>query len=78
MIIDFRPLNAFCEDLSVKYDSIDDVKLAFAQKRASYLASFDVKDGYHHFGIARAFRHFFQFVVNGEYYEANTLPFGWN
>lgn len=43
-----------------------------------YLASLDIKDGYHHFAIHESFRKFFQFCVNGTYYEALTLPFGWN
>ena len=59
MIVDFRPLNAFCSDLPVKYDSIEDVKLAFSQGGIRHLASFDIKDGYHHFAINPLFRKFF-------------------
>ena len=55
MIIDYRPLNKHCQDVDVKFDDIADLKLAFAHKQVTYLASFDVKDGYHHFKIHDAF-----------------------
>lgn len=79
LIVDSRPLNAFCADLPVRFDSIEDVKLLFnGDKKVRSVASLDVKDGYHHFAINHLFREFFAFHLDGAFYEAACLPFGWN
>ena len=59
LIIDMRPYNAHCADLPVHYDDLRSLKQFWARP-VHYLFSFDIKDGYHHFGIHPAHRRFFQ------------------
>lgn len=79
LIIDYRKVNDFCCKLPVHYDSLDDVRMLFGSTRpVRSLASIDVSDGYHHFLINSDFARYFAFHIEGEYFQANTLPFGWN
>lgn len=77
LITDFRPLNEACETLPVSYDDLRSLRHAFGRK-VGCLFSVDLKDGYHHVGLHRSAWHLFQFHIQGEVFEATTLPFGWS
>lgn len=70
-------MNKHCKPLPVQFDDLRALRLLF-HRRVRSLFSFDLKDGYHHVSIHRDAWHLFQFHIQGEYFEATTLPFGWN
>ena len=72
-----RPINKFFTDLPVTYDDISKLRFAFSRLPSSFF-SFDVTDGYHHIAVDPEYRQYFQYNVNGECFECNSLQFGYN
>ena len=69
LVIDMRPFNSYCEPLPVAYDDISALRPLFARKVSSFW-SFDLQDGYHHFGIHPDYLKYFRWDLDGVVWES--------
>lgn len=76
LVVDLRPLNKHCAPRPCRYDTLKTFR--GMARRGDVMASFDLKDGYHHLAIREEDRKYFTFVMNGEVFRCAALPFGWN
>ena len=58
-------------------DDVRHLRHLFA-RRVTSLASFDIKDGYHHFKLADSVQHLFTWHIAGDFFRSTTLNFGWS
>lgn len=70
-----KHLNTYFEFPAVKFESLAILK--FAPSNASSAISIDISDAYHHLRIHEKLEQFFQFKIDGVFYIARGLPFGW-
>ena len=76
LVMDFRWLNSHCREFKCRFETLK--ALQRLARRGDYMFSFDLQDGYHAIGIAPEDRKYFTFCLDGEYFQAAALPFGWN
>lgn len=57
-----RPINAYFEDLPVEYGDYSHLRYCFTEL-PQFLFSFDLQDGYLHFGVAEEAQQHFQFNI---------------
>lgn len=72
-IIDLRRLNSALKKLKCRYGRLTQLSKA---RGCHSLISFDLKDAYHHVGIATEHQKYLGFSVNGITYISCCLPFG--
>ena len=51
--------------------------LRHAPPEVDHAFSIDISDAYHHPRLAPEIEHLFQFKIDGEFFQARGLPFGW-
>ena len=76
LVLDLRLLNPFVEVGKMKFENIDTASQFF--KRNQYLATFDLKSGYHHIDIRTEDQTLLGFQWNNHYYTYTSLAFGLN
>ena len=48
-----------------------------ADMHVNFGVSVDISDAYHHLRLSAKIEHYFQFKIDGQFYVARGLPFGW-
>ena len=76
LVIDLRHLNSFCQDYTVKYQTL--ATLSRWGVKGSYGFSWDLMDGYHAIGIRRQDKKYFTMNLQGRLIQIAVLPFGWS
>lgn len=76
LVIDLRFLNQHFTFNKVKFESLPILK--FAPTTSQFAVSIDISDAYHHLRIHDDILKYFQFKIDGIFYEAVGLPFGWS
>ena len=76
LVIDLRHVNSFCQDYTVKYQTL--ATLSRWGVKGSYGFSWDMMDGYHAIGIRRCDRKYFTMNMQGTLVQLAVLPFGWS
>ena len=76
MVVDFRHLNCFCRDMSVKFETLKSVR--HLARPGDWMLSFDLADGYHAVGIHPDHQKYMTFSIGGQLYSCSSLPFGWS
>ena len=51
--------------------------LRFAQRGLKFGAKVDLSDAYHHIRLHPSIAPFFQFTLDGKFYQCIAVPFGW-
>lgn len=74
LILDLSDMNKNLEKYHVKFE--DMTKIRNVLPRHGFMTCFDLKSGYHHLLIHRAFRNYLGFEWKGKVYVFNVLPFG--
>ena len=75
LVLDLKFLNKYFDFPKVKFENLTVLKHASPQVK--YATSIDISDAYHHLRVADSIKCYFQFKINGEYFIAVGLPFGW-
>lgn len=75
LIVDLRRLNKSCVPYRCRFETLR--VLGRLASRGDWMFSFDLKDGFHCISIDPAYRSFFTFSLDGEFYQAAALPMGW-
>lgn len=76
LVFDFHHLSTFCTEIPFRNEGLRD--LPHMCHRGDYLASFDLRDGYHLLSIRQEDRKYFHVDILGEIFECIALPFGWS
>ena len=76
LVVDLRPINKYFPTMSTTYETLS--WLQHVPRSVVAGASLDLQDGYHHIRLHPAIRKYFNFNVNGSWYECVALPFGWS
>jgi hypothetical protein len=76
LVLDLRHLNSFCQDYTVKYQTL--ATLSRWGVKGSYGFSWDLMDGYHAIGVRKTDRKYFTMNLQGRYVQLAVLPFGWS
>ena len=74
--MDLRPINKYFPTMSTSYETLNWLK--HVPRRVVLGASLDLQDGYHHVRLHPLIRKFFNFNINGQWFECIALPFGWS
>ena len=77
LIVDLRPLNAYCTDArGMRFETLS--RLRTLSRPGDYYFSLDLQDGYNMIGIHPSHRKYFTFDMGGELVQCAAIPFGWN
>lgn len=74
LVIDMRSLNAFLPSRTFKYEGLGAIIRMLG--RGWWMASWDLRDGYHHISMAPQAQAYLGFQALGELYTYQVLPFG--
>jgi len=74
LTIDLRDVNEQLEETSFRYEALPEFVASLLL--CDHLISWDIKDVFHHVYIHPDDRTYLNFAINGEVYEAITMPFG--
>jgi hypothetical protein len=75
LIIDLRPMNKYCKDHKLTYETLKHLKNL--TRAGEWMVSFDLADGYYTLGIREEDRDFFTVNYRGTLYILAGLPMGW-
>lgn len=75
LIIDLRPLNKYCKDHKLTFETLKHLKNL--TRAGDWMVSFDLADGYYTLGIREEDRDFFTVNYRGTLYRLAGLPMGW-
>lgn len=75
-MIDLRQVNSCFPDFKIKFEDLS--MLRFVPPHMTCAGKADLADAYHHLALHPSLRHFFQFQIEGEFFECIAIPFGWN
>jgi asparagine N-glycosylation enzyme membrane subunit Stt3 len=75
LVLDLKFINNFFEFEKVRFENL--AQLRYAPTQVNYAISLDISDAYHHLRLREYLVKYFQFKINGEFFEAVGLPFGW-
>ena len=75
-MVDLRTVNEHFAEHKVKFENL--AMLRFAHTDLTYGAKVDLSDAYHHIALHPSIRKFFQFQIDGEFFECVAIPFGWS
>jgi hypothetical protein len=75
LIIDLRPLNMYCKDHKLTYETLKHLKNL--TRGGDLMVSFDLADGYYTLGIQEEDIYFFMVNYRGTVYRLAGLPIGW-
>lgn len=76
MVLDLKFVNSHFTVNKVKFENLS--VLRYAPKQANVAISIDISDAYHHLRLDQRLVKYFQFKIDGKFYEAVGLPFGWS
>ena len=76
-MIDLRPLNVWCREHKLKMESLKSLA-AMGLEPNSLMFSWDLRDGYHSFGIDKDHRKYMTFSLFGSLHQIASVPFGWS
>lgn len=74
LVIDLRDVNELLEDKPFKYEALPEFIASL--QLYDHLISWDINDAFHHVYIHPDDRTYLSFTIDGEVYEAITMPFG--
>jgi hypothetical protein len=74
LVLDLRNVNPLMNVAKLKYESITAASNYFINN--GFMITFDLKSGYHHIDIHRAYIQYLGFQWNGQYFCYTTCPFG--
>eukprot|EP00735_Rhodelphis_limneticus_P009037 TRINITY_DN2492_c0_g1::TRINITY_DN2492_c0_g1_i1::g.8884::m.8884 TRINITY_DN2492_c0_g1::TRINITY_DN2492_c0_g1_i1::g.8884 ORF type:complete len:657 (+),score=31.37,sp/Q99315/YG31B_YEAST/24.66/8e-19,RVT_1/PF00078.22/4.8e-17,Dam/PF05869.6/3.1e-05,RNase_H/PF00075.19/0.001 TRINITY_DN2492_c0_g1_i1:1350-3320(+) len=72
--VNYKPLNHFIQAPKFRYDGLPVV--SEMAREGDWMVTLDLKDGFHHVGIAREHQTLLGFEFEGTYYRFVVLPFG--
>lgn len=73
-VIDFRKLNSFCSDDCFPIPLVDDLMISL--RDCQYFTSLDLTSGYHQVELEESSKEKTAFILDGQLWEFNRLPFG--
>jgi len=76
LIVNLKHVNKHCTAPKFRLDTVSD--LARGTPQNAFFIKWDLRDAYHHFRLHPSDQQFFQFCIDGEYFQCVALPFGWN
>lgn len=76
LVLDLKFVNLHFEFPKVKFENLS--VLRYAPTTTTHAISVDISDAYHHLRIHPALEKYFQFKIDGRFYQAIGLPFGWS
>jgi hypothetical protein len=76
LVVDLRPINKFCKKCPMRSETL--ASLRHLARKNDYMFTFDLQDGYNAVGVAPEDRKYMTFNIQGTYYQAAAVPFGWN
>jgi hypothetical protein len=75
LIIDLRPLNKYCKEHKLTYETL--TRLKKLTRTGEWIVSFDLTEGYYTLGIRKEDVDFFTVNYRGTLYRLAGLPMGW-
>ena len=75
LVVDLRFVNTFFETQKIKFENLSLLK--FANRKLQFGAKIDLSDAYHHLRLHDTLQPFFQFQIDGEFFQCVAIPFGW-
>ena len=73
--MDLKFVNRFFEVHKIKFENLG--MLRYAQQGLTFGAKVDLSDAYHHIKLHDSLQPYFQFTINGEFFQCIAVPFGW-
>ncbi len=74
LVVDFRHLNTLTEKIPYQLPNMTDLLSTF--DNAKIFSSLDLTMGYHQVVLSQSTKYLTSFIINGQQYEYNRLPFG--
>lgn len=75
LVVDLKFVNRFFEVHKIKFENLG--MLRYAQQGLTFGAKVDLSDAYHHIKLHPSLQPYFQFTLNGEFFQCIAVPFGW-
>ena len=78
LVVDLRPLNVSCKEFHSRFETLSRLGTMIPEGEEAAFLSFDLADGYNVLQIDESHKQYFQFQIQGRYYQCECMPFGWN
>ena len=76
LVIDLRFVNNHFPDNKIEFEDLS--LLRFVPPTMKVGAKIDLSDAYHHLELHPSLQEYFQFTIDGIFYQCLAIPFGWN